>query len=172
MKCARDIGLICLLIISFFVFFNPSYAMGQFFFLGHPLMQKKAPDFTLTSMAGKKVSFKEYRGNNPAILFFWATWCPHCRQQIPQLNREAANMGKKGIKLLLIDLQEEAGKIKAYLNRTNTNLEVLLDEDVEVSDQYSVMGVPTYFLIDKKGIIRAVEHELPGNYEQILAGNK
>lgn len=135
-----------------------------------PLIGKPAPDFSLESVKNGKVSLTKLRDGKGAIVFFWATWCPHCRRQLGELNAQAAEIEKKGIKIILIDLGENAKQVSAYLGKQGINLDAVLDENSSLADEYGLVGVPTFYLIDKKGVVKAMEHVLPENYEQILSG--
>ena len=58
-----------------------------------PLIGKKAPDFTLERLSGKSASLSEVIKDKKAILFFFATWCPHCREQLKQISARKAEFG-------------------------------------------------------------------------------
>ena len=160
--------LVMLAIFPFLTAFSVTEAMGQFLFFGHPLISKPAPDFTLSSIKGDRMTLSELNTDTAVILFFWATWCPHCRTQLPKLQAEAPLMEKQGIRLVLIDLEEEAGQVQSFLSRLKVDMDVFLDRDAVVAEDYHVVGVPSYFFVDKKGVIRGVEHDLPSNYTEIL----
>lgn len=164
MVLRRIIVLSCLILAAV----GPSKAWGQFFFFENPLVGEQAPDFTLNTVNGKDVNLTKFRDGNAAIVFFWATWCPHCRVQLKELNGEGPEMEKRGIKIVLVDLEEGAEQVRSYLEKHEIQFNVFLDSDAAVSQKYGIVGVPTYFFIDKSGIVQAVEHEIPENYEEIL----
>ena len=145
-----------------------SYSFGQLFFFENPLIGKQAPDFTLKTLSGKSMNLNQWRKGDPAIIFFWATWCPHCRQQLGELNDQSQQIAQKGIKLILVDLGEEAKKVRSYMEKNQYPFEVFLDQDSSVSEKYGIIGVPTFFFVDKAGIIQAVEHAIPENYDKIF----
>ena len=80
--------------------------MGQFFFFQHPLQDKEAPDFILKTTLGRTVKMSEYLNDKNGIIFFWATWCPHCRTQLKELNKKKQEFEAQDIKVVLVDLQE------------------------------------------------------------------
>ena len=151
--------------------FQVSHAMGQFFFFENPLVGEPAPNFILNTLTKQGVDFFQYRAGQPAIVFFWATWCPHCRTQLKEIQRNQASLQKKGIKMVLIDLGESARVIKRYAEKERLDLDIFLDPDSRVGEAYGVIGLPTYYLVDQAGIVRAVEHEIPANYEDYLFTN-
>lgn len=159
------------LIILFAIFFtaiNGSHAMGQFFFFENPLIGESAPDFTLNTIRQQKVNLTQFREGKPAIVFFWATWCPHCRVQLKEIKKNKNVFQEKGIKIVLIDLGENAKQVESYMTKNGIDLDVFLDEDSSVSNEYGVIGIPTFILIDKDGIVKAIEYEIPKNFESIL----
>jgi len=161
----RSLALICLILTSLGV----SHAMGQFF-MENPIIGQVAPDFTLKSYKGQEFSLNGLRDNKPSIVFFWATWCPHCREQLKELSAEAPQLQAQGINVILVDLGESAGMVGSYLERNKIGYDVLLDEDSAVAEQYHLLGVPTFIFIRKDGLITAIEHILHENYLDILSG--
>ncbi len=141
-------------------------------YMQNPLIAEKAPEFSLPGLDGKEVSLSHLRGNKSAILFFWATWCPHCREALKELNEQAAEIEGKGIKIILINFGESQKEVQSYVNRNEIKLTVLLDKESTLGEPYAIIGVPTFFFIDPDGMVQAVEHAMPGNYEEILLAKK
>jgi cytochrome c biogenesis protein CcmG, thiol:disulfide interchange protein DsbE len=159
-----------IIMIGFFVAgtLTTTHAVGQVLKSQSPLQGSAAPEFRLESVNGGEIQLAEFRKNQPVILFYWATWCPHCRTQLSELNREKEAIQGKGIKLLLVNVGEKAKTVEGYLSKNNIDLPVALDQDTSVAREYGVVGVPVFFLVDKAGIVRDVQHDLPENYEEIL----
>ena len=128
---------------------------------------KAAPNFQLDTLTAPKVDMTTYRDGKKAIIFFWATWCPHCREQIKELNAQSEAIFKKGFKILLVDVGEEAQQAQAYAQRNQVKLDIFLDQDSSVSENYRVIGVPTFFFLDEKGMIVETTHALPENLEDV-----
>ncbi|OIO35990.1 MAG: hypothetical protein AUJ74_03960 [Candidatus Omnitrophica bacterium CG1_02_44_16] len=126
-----------------------------------------ASDFTLDTAAGKTVSLKDAKGKG-AILFFFTTWCPFCRQKFPSLSKDYETLRKEGIELFVIDAGESQAKVSAFLSKTQPPFDVLLDKNTAVAEAYGVMGVPTFILISKSGVVVYEGNELPGNYKGLL----
>lgn len=132
-----------------------------------PEAGKSAPYFKLENLAGGQTSLSDFRVR-PVMLFFWATWCPYCRDKFPDLGKEYAEMKKSGIELLAIDIGEPKERVEKFLSNKNAEFPVLLDSDSRVAYAYSLIGVPTFILIDSRGKIRFQGNNFPGNYKQIL----
>ena len=128
-----------------------------------------APDFSLSTVAGKTVVLKDLRGNKSAILFFFTTWCPYCLQKLPMLAREYENYQSEGIELLAIDVGESKAKVASFSNREHLPFDILLDEDMKVSGDFDVLGVPTVVLVSKDGVVLYEGNDLPHNYKELLA---
>ena len=156
------------MIIMLGVSFNPSFASGQFFSMENPLTGKPAIDFTLDTLSGKRQSLNQLRDGKRAMVFFWATWCPHCREQLHVLSAQKGTIEKKGIKILLVDLGETKEEVAAHVQRNKIDFDVLLDLDSAVAEKYALIGVPTFIFVNEKGIVKAVKHALPEDIDQVF----
>ena len=152
-----------------FAAFQPSQAMGQFFFMENEAIGKPVADFTLPTVGGTAMNFAQFRGNNKAIIFFWATWCPHCRRELGVLNQKKEELAQKGIKIALVDIGEDAAAVKQYLQKNKVDMTVFLDKETSVAESYNLVGVPTFLFVDTQGIVRGLEYSLPDDYEAIFA---
>jgi len=112
---------------------------------------KKAPDFSLKDLNGKKVELKKFRGKI-VFLNFWATWCSPCKEEMPHMEALYQQFKEKNFVLLAISVDYEGIKpVKEFINKYQYPFPVLLDPKCETLDLFEVKGIPTTFLIDKKG---------------------
>jgi peroxiredoxin len=167
----KIVGRIVLIAVVFLLIFGLSRSRAQFFSFGNGLEGESAPDFTLSTLTKDNITMSVYRGGEPAILFFWATWCPHCRSALEELNAKASQIQQQGIKIILVDVGEPKDQVRSYMVERKLTLDVFLDEDSSVSSRYSLVGVPTFFLINKEGVVKSVKHELSGDYLKSLTEN-
>ena len=151
------------------VAFQPSQAMGQFFFTENEGIGKPVKAFTLQTVGGAKMSLADFRKQDKVVVFFWATWCPHCRKELGNLTLKKEELAQKGIKIALVDVGEDEATVKQYLQKNKVDFTVFLDQETAVAESYNVVGVPTFYLIDKQGIVRDVQYSLPPNYDEILS---
>lgn len=129
-----------------------------------------APDFTLPNLNQKQVSLGNYKNKKPVIVLFWTTWCPYCQKALKDLSAMYPSIKKDGFELLAIDVGESELKAKKFIERNSIVFPVLLDERAETADSYGILGVPTYFIIDKEGIVRFKQNYFPKDkYKQIIA---
>lgn len=114
-----------------------------------------APDFELTTLEGEIVKLSDFKGQR-IMLNFWATWCPPCRAEMPDMQKFQE---KKDVKILAVNLLETESnpdKVQKFIDDFNLTLTVPLDEESVVSDQYQIMAYPTSFMIDSKGRIQFI----------------
>ena len=152
---------ILLLVSSQFVFAMGDLRMAQ----GDSLSGKPAPDFTLMKTDGTKSTLNEARAGRKAVIFFWATWCPHCRTELQVLAGRVEELKSKNIEVILVDIGEDQSNVVSYLTAKKISLVSFLDTEEEVARQYSLRGVPTLFFVGQDGIIKSVRHDLPAGVE-------
>jgi peroxiredoxin len=106
-------------------------------------------DFTLTDLQGKTWALKDLRGQ-VVLVNFWATWCPPCRSEMPDLESIYKRFKKDGLIVLAIT-DEEAGKIKPFVSEYGFSYPIVLDPDKSVHKQYTIEGLPRSFVYDRGG---------------------
>ncbi|MEW6185716.1 MAG: TlpA disulfide reductase family protein [Thermodesulfobacteriota bacterium] len=112
-----------------------------------------AKNFSLKNLDSKKVSLSDFRGRVVLVNFF-ATWCPPCRQEIPELIKIFKENNKRGLAMVGIsmDTDEFPHVIKNFTKKMKIPYPILIGNE-EVAYHYRVMGIPATFLIDKEGKI-------------------
>ena len=119
-----------------------------------PQVGYPAPDFTLTDLGGKTVSLSDLRGE-PVYLNFWATWCPPCREEMPDIQQVYTEKGQQ-VRFLAVNLtgtEKSVQGVREFLSAGGYTFPVLLDEDNAVAEQYQVRAIPTSIFIDAAGVI-------------------
>ena len=144
----------------------PAWAMGHVPIQseGSPLIGKAAPDAVLPKSDGTSASILSSRQGHKAILVFWATWCPHCYEDMGNINSNFKSIEQNGIRIILVDIGESKESVQEYFIRRQMNLKSFIDEDSTMQTSYRLIGVPTLVFIDEKGIIRNVTHLFPSGY--------
>ena len=112
----------------------------------------KAPDFTLESLYGKKIKLSTLQGKK-VFLNFWASWCGPCRSEMPDIEKLNENYNK--IEILTVNIKEEKKKVLDFIMTKGYTFPVFLDKDGKVSNMYQARGIPTTYIIDEQGTIRA-----------------
>jgi len=121
-----------------------------------PEIGKLAPDFTLNGLDGQEVSLSDLRGK-PVLLNFWATWCGPCRIEMPFLQEIYEKWTGKELVLLAVNLQEDPGKVREFVESAGYSFPVLLTDGNEVPLSYNIRGIPATFFIDADGVIRDIK---------------
>ncbi len=117
---------------------------------------QRAPDFTLVRAdTGETVSLSDLRGQT-VVLNFWATWCPPCRAEMPELEAAYLEQGyPDDLVVLGVNQEETVEQVMRFMDDFSLTFPVVLDTDAAVRKRYAVPGLPATFFIDREGVIRA-----------------
>lgn len=120
-----------------------------------PRISGIAPDFEWNAPDGTTRKLSDQRGKT-VVINFWATWCQPCREEMPAMERVAADSDAV---FLAVDLMEDGARVRAFMDSLGlARLTPLLDTDGAVTRAYSVLELPETFFIDPKGVIQHIEH--------------
>lgn len=126
-----------------------------------PKVGKPAPEFILPAINGDSVKLSQFRGK-PVVLTFWATWCPSCRTEMPNLDTARAAHADARLQVLTINEEQTAEQVRRYLRDlppgSESALIFLLDRKHHVGDRYYTPGLPSTFFVDSGGILRAIHY--------------
>ncbi len=115
--------------------------------------RRASAEIDLRDLSGKEWKLSDLRGK-VVLVNFWATWCPPCRKEIPDLGVLYARFQERGFAILAIS-DEEAGKVAAFAKEQNIKYPILLDTGRRVHDLFGVEGIPKSFVYDRDGKIVA-----------------
>jgi len=127
---------------------------------GSPLLNRPAPDFTLSALDGEPVSLSDYRGR-PVLLNFWASWCEPCKIEFPLFEAARQQHAADGLEILGIVHDDSADAAAAFVEEEGSEWPALLDADDAVWTAYAGLSLPTTFFIDREGIVRAISFGPP-----------
>jgi len=111
-------------------------------------------DFTLTDLNGKQWNRKSLTGK-VVLVNFWATWCPPCRKEMPDLDALYKRFKDKGLVILALSDEDEATVRPFIAKDQKVSYPILLDPKGKVAEQYRVSGIPKTFIYDRKGKLAA-----------------
>ena len=114
-----------------------------------------APGFRLpTFESGQPVSLADFRGK-VVFVDFWASWCSPCRQSLPLYDKLRAGYAPADFAILAISLDEDVAEAKAFLAEHPIKYTTLQNPQGDVAKSFDLKGMPSSYLIDRNGIVRA-----------------
>jgi peroxiredoxin len=142
--------ILILLFISTFLF---SCAEKTPFDKGEP-----APKFETTDVVGNTQTIEQHTKNGKTVmLYFWADWCPTCKQEFPETEKYYQKLQKDGLEILAINVKQPKEASEKFKEQFGATFPMLIDADGKISDLYKVEELPTNFFIDEEGkIIRKI----------------
>lgn len=105
-----------------------------------------APPLALRDLDGRQVSLEAFRGRT-VVVNFWATWCAPCVAEMPSLQRLHAKLAPAGVEVLGVNLQENAARIRPFVQRLGLDFPILRDHDGTVTRAWGARVFPTTFVV-------------------------
>ncbi len=115
----------------------------------------KFPDFAEKDVAGKPISVSNYKGK-VVLVDFWATWCPPCRAELPNVLKTYENYHSKGFEIVGISLDQSEEKLTSFTKDKNMTWQQFFDGKGwgnKLAAKYGVQSIPATFLLDREGKI-------------------
>jgi len=117
-----------------------------------------APTFSATTVHGDEVSLADSKAR-PLLLQFWASWCPHCRRDLPMIQRLFTKYQGQRLRIATVSVDQNQQALTAFLRDQRVAFPVVWAFDPRnpanptLPDRYEVEGIPAYYLIDGTGMI-------------------
>lgn len=111
-----------------------------------------APDFQLQTLTGDNVKLSDFRGSR-VMINFWATWCPPCRAEMPDMEKFHQ---EKDIVILAVNLTESESSrenVENFIDEFQLTFPILMDTNLVAADLYAIRPIPTTYMIDSNGMI-------------------
>jgi peroxiredoxin len=130
---------------------------------------REKADFTLTDLQGKAWRLHDLHGK-VVLVNFWATWCPPCRKEMPDLEALYSKFKDEGFVVLAIS-DEEAAKVTPFIAERKISYPVLLDPGRKVNDLFKVEGIPKSFVYNREGklVAQSIDMRTRGQFLGMLA---
>jgi peroxiredoxin len=147
---------------------NPQFAQAMAALEAADAARQKA-DFTLTDLQGKTWHLGGLRGK-VVLVNFWATWCPPCRKEMPDLQALYEKYKDQGFVILAIS-DEEAAKVTPFIAEKKISYPVMLDPGRKVNELFQVEGIPKSFVYNRDGnlVAQSIDMRTRGQFEAMLA---
>lgn len=131
--------------------------------------ENQAPDFTLQAFGTPSpVTLSEINKENPVLLVFWATWCPTCREEMPELNDWQETKTAKGLKILAVNVEEPKRDVEKFIKREGLKYPVAFDVEGKIANAYGLVGIPVVIYLEKGGEVLYYGYQLPQNIDALL----
>ena len=132
--------------------------------------RRQQADFTLTDLQGKNWTLKDLRGK-VVLVNFWATWCPPCRKEMPDLEALYKRFQDRGFVILAISEDEETDKVKPFITERNISYPILLDPGQKVNNLFQVDGIPKSFVYNREGklVAQSIDMRTQRQFLEMLA---
>ena len=138
-------------VIFILFFIVASLQGGEFVTVG-----SKVPDVKVVRSDGKYVSLASFKGK-VVLINFWATWCPPCVREMPELNKLYKKFKKDGLVILPIaNPRDSVERVKAFFKYVGIDFPYYVDENFTATRLFGVRALPTTFVVDRKGVVRQV----------------
>ncbi len=115
--------------------------------------KRKLLSFTLTDLNGRPVKLSTWRGR-PLIIDFWATWCPPCRKEVPELNAIYKKYRARGLVVLGVSVDKVQGdgvkSVRPFAREFKVSYPILMADDALV-EAMDLDNIPTTLFINRKG---------------------
>lgn len=111
----------------------------------------EAPAWTLPGPSGQPVEFPGDADGRPAVVFFWATWCPWCKALMPHLQSIREDYADRGVRVFAVSVWDD-GDPAGFVERNGYDFTLALDGD-DVAYGYGVTGTPGLFVVDGDGTV-------------------
>lgn len=131
--------------------------------------RRQNADFTLTDLHGTSWHLRDLKGK-VVLVNFWATWCPPCRKEMPDLQALYDKYKEQGFVVLSIS-DEESAKVAPFIAERKITYPVVLDPGRKVNDAFVVEGIPKSFVYDRDGklVTQSIDMRTRSQFQQMLA---
>ncbi|MCD6217032.1 TlpA family protein disulfide reductase [bacterium] len=133
--------------------------------------EKAAPDFTVTTIDGGKITLSDYKGKKAVLIDIWGTWCAPCRIEMPELQKFYEKHPDE-VEIIAAAQNSPLKDIQAFVKENKISFKIVLDSSGTVSRKYRSKYIPFLTVISKEGKILktfvGMPRDLEGELEKML----
>jgi peroxiredoxin len=116
------------------------------------LAGRQAPSFSVPALDGSQSALGAYRGD-VVVMNLWASWCPPCRAEMPDLQRLYQTYRSRKLVVLGVDQGESAQQVAAFAQSLGIHYPLLLDQQQQYGRVYAALGLPTTIVVNPQGVV-------------------
>ncbi|RTR31041.1 redoxin domain-containing protein [Robertmurraya yapensis] len=120
-------------------------------------VEERAPSFELTTLDGEKITSEDLKGKR-VLLNFWATWCPPCKEEMPDMQKLYEEYKDEDVVVVGVNVtstEKNREDVEKFVKEYQLTFPILMDEIGEVTHQFEILSFPTTYFIDSDGVIRS-----------------
>lgn len=114
-----------------------------------------APTFQTYRLDGAPAHFPAAYAGKPVVIRFWADYCKFCEGEMKAIESVFQRHKGKGLEVLAVNAGQDKAAVSAFIGKIGVTYPALLDEKSAIAKQYGVVGLPTTYFVDARGIVRA-----------------
>ena len=114
-----------------------------------------AADFDASTLAGSSLKLSSLRGK-VVLVDFWASWCEPCKKELPLLDKLAPRLHARGIEIVAVNIDDDKNKAADFMRSHGLHLTVVADASKKIVGAWEPPKMPSSFVVDKAGVVRAV----------------
>ncbi|MFH1513939.1 MAG: redoxin domain-containing protein [bacterium] len=116
------------------------------------VLNTPAPAFTVTTIKGDEINLEKFKGNKAVIIDSWATWCPPCRQEMPELQK-FYEKHSENVEIIAASKEKELDKITEFIETNGFTFQIVQDVEGKIGDLYPSKFIPFLTVVNRDGII-------------------
>lgn len=113
-----------------------------------------APAFRAQRLDGAAIDFPAAAAGKPVVIRFWADWCKYCEPEMKAIDAVYRRHKDKGLEVLAVNAGQDRKSVEAFIGKLGVSYPALLDEQSAIAKHYGVVGLPTTYFVDGRGIVR------------------
>lgn len=119
---------------------------------------RAAPEMKAVLLDGRQVSLEQLRGK-VVLVNFWATWCPYCRHEMPDMERFYGDYRAQGFEILALSQDDAPEPVRQFMAKDGYHFPAAMAQPEQAASLGGVSRLPTSFIIDRQGRVR---HKISG----------
>lgn len=113
-----------------------------------------APAFRSERLDGGAVDFPAAAAGRPVVIRFWADWCKYCEPEMKAIEAVYQRHKAKGLEVLAVNAGQDRKTVEAFIRKLGVSYPAVLDESAAIARRYGVVGLPTTYFVDARGVVR------------------